>query len=72
MDLAGLLALVQLVFESLQLVRKLAVVFMRDVGVKNPEVGDDRLVASGLGGLALQGADLALDLLDDVLDAHEV
>ena len=41
MDLAGLLALVQLVFESLQLVRKLAVVFMRDVGVENPEVGDD-------------------------------
>ena len=45
---------------------------MRDVGVKNPEVGDDRLVAAGLGGLALEGADLALDLFDDVLDTHEV
>ena len=72
MDLACLLALVQLVFQSLQLIRKLPVVFMRNVGVKNPEVGDDRLVAAGLGGLALQGADLALDLFDDVLHAHEV
>ena len=42
------------------------------MGIENPEIGENGLVAACFGRLALQGSDLALHFLDDVLNAHEV
>lgn len=36
------------------------------------ELGEELLVTAGLGGLALEGADLAADLADDVVEADQV
>ena len=45
---------------------------MREVGVEHAQVLHQGLEAAGLPGLALEGADLALHLLDDVGDAEKI
>ena len=55
-----------------EIARELAIVLVREMRVKGPEVLHQRLVAAGFGCLALKGTDLAANLLDDILHAEQV